>query len=322
MLGEIAIIALSILNQFSLINAGQNRDVFLGQFIGFNDLQKVVAINGSGWDFYNKNLSHESKLEILPQKIKSSDPDVNAVSAFAMDAGTDYPLFDKNSKKKMPIASLTKIMTAIVVLENSKSDEIVTISPKAMGVFGDKAGMVAGEKIKLRDLLQVMLIDSNNAAAYALAEHTGGGSIDNFVSLMNKKAEVLGLKDTKFFNPNGLDAPAGSENYSTAYDLAQLTDYALSKSSIWEISRTQEATLYSLDKSQTHHVKNTDELLGQMDNVYGGKTGYTTDAGECLVLISESPGTKHKIISVVLNAEDRFAETKKLVDWVFNSYRW
>jgi len=180
--------------------------------------------------------------------------------------------------------------------------------------------MVAGEKIKLEDLLKLMWIDSNNAAAFALAEHAGG-SEENFVTLMNKKAEKLGLKDTKFYNPTGLDSSSG-ENVSTAYDLAQLTQYALKENMIWEISRMQEATLYSIDRKEKHYVKNTDELLPQMDNVYGGKTGYTTDAGQCLILITQSSDRSHKVISVVLDASDRFVETKKLVTWVFDNYRW
>lgn len=323
MLGEIAIIALSILNQCGIINAGQDQDVFLGQFVRFGSIQGAETANSkkSGWDLYDNSLFKQSKLEILPQKINSFNPDIEASAAYAMDAGTDYPLYEKDASKKMPIASITKIMTALVVLDNSDLNDTVTISPQAMEMFGDKKGLIAGEKIKLDSLLRVMLIDSNNAAAYALAEHTGG-SADKFVSLMNKKAEILGLKDTKFFNPTGLDAAQDSDNYSTAYDLAQLTDYALSKDLIWEITRTQEAALYSIDKKQKHYVRNTDQLLLQMSNVFGGKTGYTEDAGECLMLISKTPDDKHKVISVVLNAKDRFAETKKLVDWVFEVYRW
>lgn len=319
MLQEIAIIALAIFNQFNLISADQNRSVFLSQFVDFGGTAQPGKVK-EGRDFWKGGLDRESELEILPEKIKSADLDVSAVSVFAMDAGTDYSLYDKNYKKVMPIASLTKIMTALVVLENKSLDETVTISPRAMEAFGDKKGLAVGEKIRLEDLLHVMIIDSNNTAAVALAEHTGG-SVENFVDLMNKKAEALGLKDTEFVNPTGLDA-AGEENHSTAYDLAQLTDYALGKNKIWEISRMQTATVFSLDKKQTHYVESTDELLGQMGNIYGGKTGYTIDAGECLVLISETADKRHKVISVVLNAENRFAETKKLVDWVFDVWKW
>jgi D-alanyl-D-alanine carboxypeptidase len=320
MFGEMAIIALSVLNQFNLVGSDQNKDVFLGQFFNNGSIGTSVAQKLDGWDFYKQNLFYENGLSPLPSKVKSENIDVNAKSVFVMDDGTDFAFYEKNSGERKPIASLTKIMTALVVLENGKLSDIVTISPKAIAVFGDKEGMVAGEKIKMGDLLKLMWIDSNNTAAYALAEYAGGTE-ENFVALMNQKASNLGLKDTKYFNPTGLDS-VGGENYSTAYELAQLTQYALSKSLVWEISRTEEATLYSIDKKQKHYVKNTDELLPQMDNVFGGKTGYTTDAGQCLILITESQDQKHKVISVVLDAKDRFAETKKIVDWVFGNFSW
>ena len=319
MLGELAIIALAIFNQLNLIDANQNRDVFLGQFLDFGSLQTRI-VKGVNWNSYDESLQGENKLEVLPQKAKSEVLDVNAVSALAMDVGTNFALYEKNPSKKMPIASLTKIMTALVVLGKNSLDEIVVISPRAMETFGDKKGLVAGEKIKLANLLRVMIIDSNNAAAVALAEHTGGDT-EKFVEMMNEKAVALGLQNTKFVNPTGLDT-VGEDNYSTAYDLAQLTDYALGEDLIWEIARTKEATLLSIDEKQKHSVQNTNELLGEMNNIYGGKTGYTVDAGECLVLISETPDKKHKVISVILNAENRFVETKKMIDWVFNVWTW
>lgn len=319
MLGEIAIIALAIFNQFSLISADQNRNVFLSQFVDFGDVYPQGKVKGDLTTYLDK-FDSEGEIASIPTRTKSSDLELNAVAAFAMDADADYPLYDKNSKKRMPIASLTKIMTATVVLENAKLDDTVTITPRAMEAFGDKKGLVAGEKIRLEDLMRVMLIDSNNAAAVALAEHTGG-DVNKFVEMMNVKAAMLGLKDTHFVNPTGLDG-GNSDNYSTAYDLAQLIDSTLDQGSIWEMTRTPEVTVYSLDKKQKHHIKNTDELLGQMNNIYGGKTGYTADAGECLALITETADKKRKVISVVLNASDRFLESKKLSDWIFDVYRW
>jgi len=320
MLGEIAIIALVILNQFSLISADQNRDTFLGQFINNPVSEKSGAVKGDDWSFYKQNL-YLSRLPVLPKKDKDAvEPEVNAVSVFVMDKDTDYPLLDKNSKKQMPIASLTKIMTALLVVEKGDLEEAVTISSAAAGVFGSNRGMVAGEKIKLKDLLGIMIIDSNNTAAYALAEHIGG-SEDNFVVMMNEKAAALGLGNTKFFNAHGLDE-YGEDNYSNAYEIAQLIDAALDEDIIWEYSVMQKAAFYSMDMKQRHVVENTNELLGKMENIYGGKTGYTASAGECLALVSRSADDEHKIISVILNAEDRFVEMKKVVNWVFNVYRW
>jgi D-alanyl-D-alanine carboxypeptidase len=320
MFAEIAIIALSILNQVGMISADHNSDTFLGQFFSAGQVKGASAVRAEGWNLYTDNMPSASERQPLPWKVGSDSLAVEAKSAFAMDDGTDKIFYEKNAREKRPIASLTKIMTALVVLENSKLEDTVTISPKAMAMIGDKKNLVAGEKIAMGDLLKVMWIDSNNAAAYALAEHAGG-SEEGFVALMNQKAEKLGLQDTKFFNPTGLDE-AGGENYSTAYELAQLTQYALKENLIWQISRTEAATVYSLDRKQRHDVKNTDELLGNMDNIYGGKTGYTEDAGQCLLLVSESADYKHKVISVVLDARDRFAETKKMVGWVFANFRW
>ncbi len=318
MLEQIAIIALAIFNQFHLLSAEESRSAFLAQFVDWDVVDTDLVREDD--PLWGDELKLGSDLEMLPEKTKSADLDLGAVAAFAMDAGTDYPLYEKNSKKPMPIASLTKVMTALLVLENKSLDETVTISPRAMEAFGDKAGLTAGEQIRLGDLLTVMIIDSNNTAAVALAEHTGG-TVENFVVMMNDKAKILGLENTVFINPTGLDG-AGADNRSTAFETAQLADYALSQDKLWEISRLPEATVYSLDKKRTHHVKTTDELLGQRENIYGGKTGYTLDAGECLLLISETADKKHKVISVVLNAENRFTEMGRLVDWVFDVYRW
>lgn len=318
MLEQIAIIALAIFNQLHLLSAEESRSAFLAQFVDW-EIGETELVKGSSTS-WGEDLRLGSDLAIAPERVKSADLDLDTAAAFAMDAEADYPLYDKNSKKLMPIASLTKIMTALLVLENRSLDETVVISPRAMETFGEKKGLVQGEQIRLGDLLAIMLIDSNNAAAMALAEHTGG-SAENFIAMMNEKAKLLGLENTTFVNPTGLDG-AGADNRSTAFEIVQLADYAIAQEKLWEISRMPEATVYSLDKKQTHHVKNTDELLEQRGDIYGGKTGYTMDAGECLLLISETADKKHKVISVVLNAENRFTEMEKLADWVFDVYKW
>lgn len=333
MLEEIAIIALSLFNALGLISVDRNGESFLGQFIDAGriagngyaadyqspaDLSAVVPVHRS---LDVGGLTKENELSPLPEKVAYGGLTIQASGALAMDQGTDLVLFEKDARVRRPIASLTKIMTALIVLENSELDDTVTISSAAMGVLGGKEGLAAGEKIRLGELMRVMLIDSNNTAGFALAEHAGG-SVDGFVELMNRKAYELGLEDTRFYNPTGLDEAPDRENHSTAYDLAQLTEYALKYPLIWEITRTPATTVRSLDGKLKHDVKNTDELLASLGNIYGGKTGFTEDAGECLVLISESEGAKHKVITVVLDAQDRFQETKKMTDWVFGNYRW
>jgi D-alanyl-D-alanine carboxypeptidase (penicillin-binding protein 5/6) len=256
----------------------------------------------------------------VPKKVKSVDLSIRAKSFYAMDEKTNYTFSERDSRIKMPIASLTKIMTAILVLENTDLNDTVKISSNAVSTFGNKKGLVAGEEIKVEDLLKIMIIDSNNAAAVALAEHTGG-SVEKFVELMNKKAADLKLINTKFINPTGLD-DGDNYNYSNAYEIAILTDYALDKQVLWNFSSTKEATIYSLNKKQVHSVKNTNELLGEMSGVMGGKTGYTEKAGECLVLIVQNPDKKGRIVAVILNSEDRFGEMKSLINWTFEVFKW
>ena len=209
-------------------------------------------------------------------------------------------------------------MTALVVLENVDLDGVVIISKSAFDTDGRKDGLIVNEKINTKDLLKIMLIRSNNSAAVSLAEHTSR-SVEEFVKLMNEKADLLGLENTNFSNPTGFDSEG---NYSTAHDIAQLFDYASDKPLIWEILRTQKSNLTSFDGKIKHRLKNTNLLLGRLKNITGGKTGLTDEAGQCLVLIVGDPVDDHKIISVVLGAEDRFLETEKLVRWVFRNYKW
>jgi len=319
MIENIAIIALVFLSQLNIISSEQGNANFFEQFVGQEFVEDKFNLQERNQNYYLDNINQENSLQPLPSKIKGvADFDIEAKSALVLDAGTDAVLYSKNSDQKMPIASLTKIMTALVVLENVDLNNTVTISRNAFDTDGRKDSLAVDEKIKAEDLLKIMLIRSNNSAAVSFAEHTSG-SVEEFVELMNKKAELLGLKNTNFSNPTGFDL---EENYSTAYDVAQLVDYAIDKPLIWEILRTQESNPTSLDGNIKHNLKNTNLLLGRLENITGGKTGLTDEAGQCLSLVIGDPIDNHQIISVVLNAEDRFLETEKLVRWVFKSYRW
>lgn len=259
-------------------------------------------------------------LNSIPKKVEGIALSIQAKSFYVMDEKTNYALSQRDSRAKMPIASLTKIMTAIIVLENSDLEDTVKVSQNAVDTFGNKRGLVAGEEIRVEDLLKMMIIDSNNAAAVALAEHTGG-SVESFVGLMNKKALDLKLLNTRFINSTGLDE-GDDYNYSNAYEIALLTDYALDRQVLWDFSSTKEAVVYSLDKKQAHSVKNTNELLGEISGFMGGKTGYTEKARGCLVMIMQSPDKKGRVVAVILNSEDRFGEMKNLINWTFKSFRW
>ncbi len=319
MIENVAIILLVFLGQLNVVSDGHDGPKLLTQFIETESVGKSVDFQKSNWNYYNKNPYLENSIQPLPYKINNtSNFNTKVKAAVAFDVETDSVLYSKNSTEKMPIASLTKIMTALVVLDNVDLNGAVTISRNAFDTDGRKDSLAVNEKIKAEDLLKIMLIRSNNTAAVSLAEHTGG-NVDGFVKLMNKKAELLGLKNTNFSNPTGFDS---EENYSTAYDIAQLFDYALDKPLIWEILRTQRLNLSSIDGKIKHKIKNTNLLLGRLKNITGGKTGLTDEAGQCLALVVGDPIDNHQIISVVLNAEDRFLETERLVRWVFGSYEW
>ncbi len=252
--------------------------------------------------------------------------------AIDVDSGTILEYF--NGRKRTQIASLTKIMTAILVMENVKNlEEKTTITDEALNVAGTVVGcptsvfcnsarMRAGEKITVKNLLKAMLLNSANDAATALAIHTGGTATE-FVSMMNNKAKDLGLKDTNFCTPSGLEIDGQEDRcYSSAYDIARIASYSLKYELIWDIMRMEEYQFSSVDGKYTHELKNTDLLLSQMPNCLGGKTGFTPMAGRSLLLAAADPTKQHKIIAVILNDDNRWQDMRELVDWVFANYEW
>ena len=319
MVENLAIVLLVFLSQLGVVSEGQNNAEFLTKLIKSESIEEKFIFQEENWNYYNENIKLENKLFSLPNKIKDDYIDIDSNSAIAFDTETDFVLYSKSSNEKMPIASISKIMTALVVLENSKLDNSVVISENAYNTEGRKEGLSVREEISVENLMKIMIVGSNNVAATAFAEHIGG-NVDNFVILMNEKVKELGLKDTIFYNSTGLDQK--NMNVSTAFDIAQLVDYSLNIPLIWEYSTMQSVSVSSLDGKLKHNVKNTNLLLGKMENIAGGKTGFTDQAGECLVLISNKPEENRKVITVVLGASDRFLQTEKLRNWVFESYEW
>ncbi|MBI5079575.1 D-alanyl-D-alanine carboxypeptidase [Candidatus Wolfebacteria bacterium] len=231
-----------------------------------------------------------------------------AALAISVDGGRVY--YNKNIETQRPIASLTKLMTAIVVLENYDLDKVVRISSNAVKREGIMGYLKVNEEITARSLLGVMLIDSSNDAAFALAEQR-----KDFIFLMNKKAEELGLKNTHFSDPDGLNA-AG--NYSSAIDVSKIFGYLINKHpEAFEILKTKNMVVYSSNGKIEHRLENTNELLGANDEVIAGKTGYTDNAGGCLALL-----IKGDIITVVLGSSDRFGESGKIIKWLKSAYIW
>ena len=252
------------------------------------------------------------------------DPEILAKATIIISLDLDNKsniLFQKNKDEILPIASLTKIMTAIIALENYDLEEIIKVSKDSVLTLGDKGGLIRGEELKVKDLLHIMLIESSNDAATALASDNPRLNYDEFLNLMNTKAAELGLEHTEFLDPIGLN----SKNKSTAYELAYLSKHALEFPLLWEILRIPETTIYSIDNKFIHNLANTNKLLEKISFLKGGKTGYTNDAGGCMLTVSDvqdSLGGSNYLITVVLDSEERESDTEKLINWAKEAYIW
>lgn len=208
---------------------------------------------------------------------------LHAKSAILMDKNTQRVLYEKNANEVLPMASTTKIMTCILALELCDENEEVIVSSYASKQPAVKAGIIEGEIYRLGDLLELMMLESYNDVAVAIAEHIGG-SIEGFGNIMNNKAKELGMKDSFFVTPNGLDAEMNGKNHSTtAYDMGVLTSYALENYRFREIIETKEVEVQDKEKKHTIMGNNKDAFLNMMDCAIGVKTGFTNKAGYCFV---------------------------------------
>ena len=245
----------------------------------------------------------------------NSSPSINSRAAIVIDRNSKKILYGKNENTRRAMASTTKIMTALVVIENTDLNNIVAISKKAAGTGGSRLKLKTGDKISVKDLLYGLMLKSGNDCAVALAEYTGG-SIENFANMMNEKAIRLNLLNTHFITPHGLDK---EEHYTTAYELAIITDYALNNPIFSKIVNTKVANITINDKNRT--IANTNELLGNLEGVYGVKTGFTNGAGRCLVTSVKRDNMD--IICIVLGADtknDRTKDSVKLIEYSFKNY--
>lgn len=243
------------------------------------------------------------------------EPVLNARAAVIYDRKTKEIIWGKNENEKKAMASTTKIMTAIVVLEKGNLSDVVTISKKAANTGGSRLKINTNDKISVLDLLYGLMLRSGNDAAVALAEYVGG-SIEGFAKLMNKKAIEIGLKNTHFVTPHGLD---NIEHYTTAYELAVLTDYAMQNEKFSKIVNTKNTTI-SIN-GVARNIYNTNELLGTLNGVNGVKTGFTNNAGRCLVTSCTRNG--NQIITVVLGCDAkkyRTSDSIKLIEYAFKNY--
>ena len=243
------------------------------------------------------------------------EPDVNSRACVVIDRKTNSVLFGKNENSKKKMASTTKIMTATIIIEKCNLSDTIEISKKAAGTGGSRLGLKTGDKITILDLLYGLMLRSGNDAAVALAEYAGG-DINGFAELMNAKALELGLTNTHFETPHGLDS---NEHYTTAYELALLSNYALNNPTFAKIVGTKNYTITI--NSSPKDLSNTNELLGNMQGVYGIKTGFTNGANRCLVTACKR--NNMDIICVVLGADTkkfRTIDSIKLINYVFNNF--
>lgn len=245
--------------------------------------------------------------------VYSSALGVKAAAAVLFDKATGEVLYEKNSKERMSIASTTKIMTAIIVIENADLSATHTVSFSESAVEGSALGIKAGDKISVKNLLHGLMIVSGNDASFALATATSG-TVEAFVGLMNKKARQLNLANTHFTNPAGL---SDDEHYSSAYDLAKLTSYALDNPIFSQLCSLKDYKLTLISPKKSIYLHNHNRLLSEYSGCIGVKTGYTERAGRCLV--SAAKRNSQVLIAVTLNDGDDWKDHKKMLDFGFAS---
>lgn len=302
-----------------------------------------ISVKGAEFNFdeaYNDNITFE--------KLIVRDPDApikreefgrfyaQAQAAVTIDTKTNTILHYQNAKKRRAIASLTKIMTAVLVVENIEDleKEIVVIDEEAVYEDGTKIGcprggycistrLQVGEKISAWNLFQAMVMNSTNDAAVALARHIAG-SEEKFAEMMNDKAREIGLDDTNFCNSSGLDNEENPNScYSTAYDIARIAAYSLKYDEIWDTMKVRKKEIYSVDGKIKHQISNTDKLLDTMPNCVGGKTGFTYEAGKCLMSAAVDPNNEETVVvGVILDDYYRWQDMKSMLTWSFQAYQW
>jgi D-alanyl-D-alanine carboxypeptidase len=276
-----------------------------------------IMLAQAAQDSFLNNL--KSLSPVRNKAVADLDLSARAVLVISLDKERETALLAKNADKKMAIASLTKLMTAKVVLDNYDLDKEVAISKEAVGQEEQLGKLTVGQRLPVRTLLYPLLIESSNDAAFALADDYSGMNNASFLELMNLEAESLEMKDTFFYNASGLEpADEASEeiNYSTAEDLAKLIKEFLPTDLIWQILSVPKAYLYNQE------LTNTNKLLEEYNNIIGGKTGFTDKAGECYILVLKAPKDRGYLINIILGSPDRWEEMRELIAWEKKAFIW
>jgi D-alanyl-D-alanine carboxypeptidase len=241
----------------------------------------------------------------------SEAPGVSARAAAVIDVDTNQLLYEKNADQRMLIASLTKVMTAIVALEHDSIADVVTVDQDSYGKEGSSIYLQLGQKISLENLLYGLMLRSGNDAASAIAKHVGGSEA-GFVAMMNDTARYIGMRNTHFANPHGLDAP---EHYSTARDMALLTAYAMMNPTFREIVKTPYKRITYDDQHVSYLWRNKNKMLRLFEGADGVKTGFTKRAGRCLISSATRDGKQ--IVVVTLKASSDWVDHRHLLQYGF-----
>lgn len=281
------------------------------------------------WDRQFSSTNSSDFVPVLPEPViqinameQTPNPLIlHASYACLMDAGSHRILYSKNTDKKVPMASTTKIMTALLALESNKLDDVVIASQKAAGMPKVHLGMQPGRQYYMKDLLYSLMLESHNDTAVAIAEHLGG-SVSGFAAKMNQKAKLLGMSSTHFITPNGLDA---NGHYSTASDMCKLASYAIKNKDFLSLVQTKSHSFSDCSGKYHYSLINHDAFLSYYEGALGIKTGFTGKAGYCFVGAAKKNGIT--LTSCVLasgwppNKSFKWSDTKSLMDYGFSYFQ-
>lgn len=255
-------------------------------------------------------------LPIYPKNLRKIPvPTLTSHSVVIIDIPSGTVLYERNPRTELLPASTTKMVTALVALENYSLEQVIEVG-KVDSELGQVMGLFEGEEITVESLLYGLLVQSGNDAAEVLAANFPGGR-EAFIKEMNEQVKSLNLKDSHFVNPTGFEE---ENHYTTAFDLAKIAHEALKNPVFAQMVATEEIDVSDTEGVNWHHLENINQLLGELWGIKGVKTGWTEEAGECLVAYFERNGKQ--VITVILGSEDRFGETEKLINWVFANFSW
>lgn len=253
-------------------------------------------------------------LLVCHMALAQPDPFPRVAASYLVQVNGDL-LWERQANRRLPPASLTKLMTVLLVLDSYKPRAVVEISHLATQETGSRLGVKNGERFYVEDMLSAALINSDNDACHALADYVAGDQ-ERFVQMMNRRAQQMGLRDTHFSNACGHDA---ADHYSTANDLAVLSNEVIKNRLVSELVKKESAQIFAIDGTASYRLENKNALIGRYQGALGLKTGYTPKAGKCLIAHAERGGAR--VLLVMLNAPNRWWDAVDILDLAFAQAR-